>query len=365
MSNAASLVYTVPQGGAPALDLETAVSSVPIPTDIFNFLGLRVLSDTTTFGSSSVVRTVDVSLIPATASTAIPALLGSLPTGSPIESIAVGLAGSDFIAPPGVLIGDFAGTGKGAAAKAFLDVGTVNVDNPGSGYGAQTFAVAYGGLPPGNGSPGQTSLTYQKVLRVDMASGGVGYSPKTQVFFVGGLTPRGRAAKGSVQLVGGAVAGVVVTDEGDEYLTAPQVFIFDPVGDGFGATATAYMVPGKKVTFQGRPATVSIAIAGGMVSSPVGLPDSGEGYISPPQILIVDPSFSGSGAVLTPSMELNKFVVTNGGKGYLDPFVILVPYFKTIFPDAGDQRAPLFNLLTTAISKATKTQVIADAPVMS
>jgi hypothetical protein len=159
--------------------------------------------------------------------------------------------------------------------------------------------------------------------------------------------------------------GIDMTDEGDEYLAAPQIVFTDPVGSGSGATAVPFMNKGKTSYFQGRAANPLITIFGGHVVNPIGLPDSGEGYISPPQIVIIDPDNTGSGAVLLPSMELNKIVVTNGGKGYLQPIVTLVPYFKTLFPDDGDQRSPLWNLMTVAISQATKTQVIASAPVMS
>lgn len=363
MSSAASLVYTVPQGGAPPAALRTAMAAVPLPADVLQALGLRLVSDVTVAGPP-VVRTVNVSLLPLTPGTATATTLGSQPTGSPVESIAISLFGSGFVAPPGVRITDTKGTGHDAAAQAFLDVGLVAITNAGTAYGPDTFAIAYGGLPPGNGSAGQTSFTFQEVLRATVTAGGVGYSPRTTVAFVGGLSPRGKAARGAVQIRGGVITGILVSDEGDEYLTAPAIVITDPLSSGSGATATATMVPGKKVSFQGRPAVILPGVAGGHILS-VGVPDSGEGYIHPPQIVIVDPSHAGSGGVLTPSMELNKIVVTNGGEGYQQPVVTLVPYFKTLFPDAGDQRSPLFNLLTTALSKATKTQVVASAPVMS
>ena len=363
MSSSASLVYTVTQGGAQLTALEAATAAVPIPVDIFQFLGLRLLGDATVAGPP-VVRTIDVSLVPAISPTATAQVLPSQPTGSPVVSITVGAAGTEVVAPPGVQISDALGTGSGAAAKAFLDLATIAGISGGSGYGPNTFIVAYGGLPPGNGSPGETSLTYQKVLRVDMVMNGTGYSPKTTVSFQGGLSPRGRAATGSVVLRGGVITSILVEDEGDEYLTEPNIVITDPTGSGSGAFANAYMNPGKTVTFQGRPATITVGVAGGMLIG-IGIPDSGEGYISVPELVVVDPDFTGSGAVLKPSMEVNKIVVTNGGKGYQQPVVTLVPYFKTLFPDTCDQRKPLFNLLRVAISQATRTQVIASAPVMS
>jgi hypothetical protein len=364
MSSLASLVYTVPQGGALLSALEAATVAVPIPSTIFQFLGLRLLSDVTVLGPP-VVRTLDVSLVPAISPTATAQVLASQPTGSPITTITVGAAGTEVVAPPGVQITDTLGTGSGAAAKAFLDLATIAGISGGSGYGPNTFIVAYGGLPPGNGSPGETSLTYQEVLRVDMFAGGVGYSPKTTVAFVGGISPRGRAATGSVVLRGGVITAILVEDEGDEYLTAPNIVITDSTGAGSGALANPYMNPGKTVTFQGRPATITVGVGGGGTLVGIGIPDSGEGYISVPELVVVDPDFTGSGAILKPSMEVNKIVVTNGGEGYQQPMVTLVPYFKTLFPDTCDQRKPLFNLLTVALSQATRTQVIASAPVMS
>lgn len=363
MSDFASLVYTVPQGGGRATAIEAAMAAVPIPVDVFQALGLRIVSDTTVVGPP-ITRTVNVALIEISPATATATTLGSQPTGSPVEAVNITAAGSGWVAPPGVIISDTLGTGKDAAAKAFLDVATIAITVAGASYGPNTFAIAYGGLPPGNGSAGQTSLTYKEVLRAEVTAGGVGYSPKTTVAFVGGLTPRGKPAEGYVQISRGAIVGLVVTEEGDEYLAAPQIVITDPTGAGSGATAVPYMNPGKTVYFQGRPAKIVVSLGGGSIGA-IGLPDSGEGYINPPEIVIIDPAYTGSGGVLTPSMELNKIVVTNGGEGYQEPVVTLVPYFKVLFPNTGDQRAPLFNLLTVAISKATKTQVVASAPVMS
>jgi hypothetical protein len=362
MSNAASLVYTIPQGGAQNAALESAAQAVPIPVDVFQALGLRLVSDVTVVGPP-VTRTINVSLVPVVAGTATATTLGSQPTGSPVEAVNVGIAGSGFVAPPGVQISDALGTGKGAAAKAFLDVGTIGVVHPGSGYSINTFAIAYGGLPPGNGGAGQTSFQYEEVLRAVMTAGGVGYSPRTTVTFVGGLSPRGRAATGQVVLQGGVIVDIVIDDEGDEYLATPQIVITDPTGAGSGASASAFMVPGKTVYFQGKPATIAIGLVGSGVAI-VNPTFSGEGYISVPEIVVIDPANTGSGAVSVASMELNKIVVTNGGDGYQQPVVTLVPYFKTLFPDSGDQRLPLFNLMKASISKATRTQVIAAAPVM-
>jgi hypothetical protein len=364
MSNSASLIYTVPKGGAPTADIESAVVGVPLPTDILLALGLRVVSDITVIGPP-VVRTVNLSLVSATLASAIAHTLSSQPSGSPIESISLAAGGSGYIAPPGVQIVDtLGGQGRGAKAKAFLNIGTIAITLAGTSYGPDTFALPYGGLPPGNGGTGQTSFTYDEVLRTTVTSGGVGYSPKTTVTFVGGLTPGGTPATGAVQIASGVITGIVMDGEGDEYLTAPHVVINDPTGAGSGAAAVATMVPGKTVYFQGRMADVIATVGGGHVIT-IGIPDSGDGYISVPQILLIDPSLAGSGAVLTPSMEVDKIVVTNGGEGYQNPSVILTPYFKVLFPDVGDQRKPLFNLITTALSKATRTQVVASAPVMS
>jgi hypothetical protein len=364
MSDSASLVYTVPQGGARPSTLEAAVAAVPISTDILWKFGIRTVSDVTVAGPP-IRRTVNVSLVWATAPTATAQTLGSQPTGSPVETVTVGAAGSGLVAPPGVRIADALGTGRDAAAKAFLDVASIAITNAGASYGPNTFALAYGGLPPGNGSVGQTSFMFKEVLRADMTAGGVGYSPKTVVTFVGGLSPRGKPAKGAVILRNGSVVGIDIDDEGDEYLTAPRIVITDPTGAGSGASAVPWMVDGKKVYFQGRAAHVTVGVSGGGSVITIGIPDSGEGYISPPEIILIDPALTGSGAVLTPSMEVGKIVVTNGGEGYQQPVVTLIPYFKVLFPDSGDQRAPLFNLLTVAISKATKSQVVASAPVMS
>jgi hypothetical protein len=171
MSSSASLVYTVPQGGALPSALRAAASVVPIPVDIFQFLGLRLLSDATVLGPP-IVRTIDVSLLPATPATATAQTLPGQSTGSPVTTVTVTGGGTEYVAPPGVRISDALGTGEGAAAKAFLALASLLPIAAGATYGPNTFAVAYGGLPPGNGSAGQTSFTYQDVLRADVTAGG-------------------------------------------------------------------------------------------------------------------------------------------------------------------------------------------------
>lgn len=361
MSNNASLVFTVPQGGAPNAALTTRVRAVSLPNDILSALGVRVVSDVTT-GGPPVVRTVDVALGPSAGATATVGLVPGDATGSPVQSVAVTAGGADYVLPPFVSFSD--PTGAGASGIAYLLVHALTVSAGGATYGAGTFATVYGGLPPGNGSAGQTSVTYEEVFSAAVTAGGTGYSPRTTVSFIGGLTPQGRAATGATVVVAGVITGIIIEDEGDEYLTAPQVVFTDPTGSGTGATGTARMLPGKTVYVQGTPAKATVTVGGGVVTG-VTLVTPGDGYVGVPTIVITDPTHAGSGAVIHASMAVGKVVLSAGGNGYTDPEVTLTTYFKSLFPDSSDQRGPLFNLLTAAISSAVATPVIASSPVMS
>jgi uncharacterized protein len=79
---------------------------------------------------------------------------------------------------------------------------------------------------PGNG-----------VANVIITEGGEDYvSGTTTVTFSAAPGPTGRTAQGVAQIVGGAVTGIVITDPGFGYSSAPTVTI---AGAGTGATATA------------------------------------------------------------------------------------------------------------------------------
>jgi hypothetical protein len=370
MTTSASLVYTIPQGGARAGDLATVVEAVPIPLDVFQALGLRVTSDGTSVGPP-VVRTIGVGLVPSGSTTATCETVPGDSTGSRITGVRITSPGAAYVAVPTVKFSDTLGTGKGAAGRAYLDVANVVVNTAGSGYSAAAFVLPYGGLPPRNGPPqgplvaGQTSYTFKKVLRASF-TGGNGYSNKTVVTFAGGLTPRGKPAQASVRVAQGVVIGIDMNYLGDEYVIPPVMTIVDPTGAGSGATAAPYMVPGKTIGFQGAVAKMAIVRDGGGGIFAVTISDPGDGYVNPPTLLIFDPAGSpGSGGVITPNMQIGKVVMSAGGVGYQEPVVTFVPYFESLFPNGGDQRAPLYNLMTKAIAAATATPVVASAPVLS
>lgn len=356
----ATLVYTVPEGGAPLAPLAAAVAAVPFPKGILELFGLRLLTDVTVEGPP-VVRTVTLSLGPITTATAVAGLIPSEPTGSRIDSVTVSAKGSGYVVPPVVKFSD--ATGSGAKALAYLDVKTAVVAAGGDGYPDQVAVVFYGGLPPGSGVPGDTKLTYQQVLRASVSAGGSGYSPKTVVGFLGGLSPRGKPATGAVRLKAGVIVGIDIDYGGEEYIVAPTIVIVDPTGEGSGGGASAYMVPGKEAWVRGVPATATATVEAGVVTT-VTLASHGSGYTDVPQALIIGSSGS-AGAIIALSMEVNAVVMLAKGAGYTEPTVALVPYFESLFPAGGDQRAPLFNILTTNIQNQAATTVVASAPVLS
>jgi hypothetical protein len=259
-SNAA-LVYTA-KVYAPVAAVNAALESYELPQATLTFMGLRVESDTTTGG----VRTVNLALVPTSNATATAQLQpgGGAPSASPVFSLTLTGAGSGYAAPPVVSIVPAAGdmTGGGAAARAFLSVGSVNVTAGGASYAAPV------------------------------------------VTFVGGLSAGGVAATATATVGGGgAITGITVTSAGSGYVGIPEVVITDSAGSGAEATA----------------------------------------------VLVVS------------NIEL-----TNPGKAYsAAPTVVITPLFKSQWPDGANQAAPLNNLFTIGLQKASLCQIVASPPVLS
>lgn len=76
------------------------------------------------------------------------------------------------------------------------------------------------------------------VANVNVSAGGTGYVAASTTVTFAAAPAGGRTAKGRAQVVGGAVTGIVITDPGFGYSSAPAVTI---TGAGTGATATAAM----------------------------------------------------------------------------------------------------------------------------
>jgi hypothetical protein len=413
-----TLVYTVPQGGAPAGDLQAAVASVAVPKDVLDTFGIRLISDATVIGPP-VVRTIHLSAVPAVNAIATCKTAPML-QGTPIVSVTVTAPGRDFILPPTVLFADPLGAfphlfdtflhptaGKGARAQAYLALDASSaVSAGGAGYSAQTTLAFIGGFPLGNGrrsTPPElvgadppagngipTTRTSDKpdgglcVGSVGILQRGKHYDPLTTVSFLGTPAPGGTVATG-VPVFGakGSIVGVRLTNAGSGYVTAPQVIFNDPNGphpdaplhplpdtlqsDRFPnaplARATASMV-------RGRPARATLTIGGGVLTGYT-LDDPGDGYVAVPTPVLFDPTGVGVGGAFTTIMNVGRIDMLNGGSGYKTPVPLLIPAYEAMFllainkftaPAAATALLPFVNLMAAAIQRAAATPVAVSLP---
>ena len=173
--------------------LSAIMAAAPIDFNLLNLWGLRLLSDAT----SSLTRTIDVSMVPVSAATATAAIDQQ---GS-VTGVTLTAPGSFYALPPVVTFSgqqwqdidddgiDGATTPAEAIAVCVLD-GSALIVKPGAGYTAPVGTFVGGSLAPG-GTPGSIAFT----------------------------------------LSGGAIATAVVTP-GGPYVQVPQVVITDTTGSG-------------------------------------------------------------------------------------------------------------------------------------
>jgi hypothetical protein len=397
MATQVTLKYQADPSGASAAKLAGLMNadSVPVPADILQASGLRVTSDTTPV-MTPVVRTIVIAFDPTTDAT----ISTTIEEGS-VAKITRLTAGIDYILPPPV---SFIDEGNVVLSKpmaqAFLEVEDVRLDNPGQDYSAHSFAVILGqqlkpaakGFTGGQGS-GQGNangdIPPSNVQAMAVGVQGRGYTKNARILFDGTLDPsdpNARQAKAIITKLGphGEIVAIQITDPGQGYVRVPKVTVSDDIPFGIeivrkpdaisGAVvtapniikdnaATATLVP---IMGEGAPAAVQIKIVAGHVSAVSGVV-SGSLFIGVPQVVVVDPTGNGFGAVLTPRMGLNPTIrIINPGRG-LDPktTAVLTSYFKTLFPDTGDQRAPFFRLMEPAIRTKALSPITSSIPVLA
>lgn len=116
---------------------------------------------------------------------------------------------------------------------------------------------------------------------------------------------------------------------------------------------------------QSRPVKLTLTIIAGAITG-VAIADAGTGYQTLPQVTIVDPLGTGSGAVINLSMGVDRIDVARAGQGYGSvPAVTLVPAFKIMYPDGGGQGGPLANIMTVALAQSTLSPIVASPPVIA
>lgn len=200
-----------------------------------------------------------------------------------------------------------------AALNAANEIAAVTVSDAGADYILPPVVRLVGGNPMNNVNPGRYVAKARATLKgvaVSVAAGGSGYhSATTTATPVGGLMPSNPNA---------------------------------------------------------RPMKLSLTIVGGAITA-AALIDAGEGYVSVPDIVIVDADASpGSGGSIVVSMGVGQIDVDFRGQGYESvPDVSLVPAFQVMFSSEESQAAAVADILTTAIRQAVLTTDEAEFPVVS
>lgn len=389
MSAQVTVQYTITPTGPTAANLAAVMAAVPLPFAVLQSMGLRLIGDTF---PSQTERQVVLAFGPSATATATCTLTD---TGT-AAAVAVTDPGDDYILPPVV---SFTGGGPGGEnlgapsvngwsypkARAYMNVQAAALVAGGTAYAASTTVAFVGGLPPAllpqeQSSPNATTTNANTPAvngppyafnGVTLVKQGRGYSASTYVQMTGGvLQPGGHDAIVVITGFGpnGQILGLQVVDPGAGYITVPKIAFIDPVN---GTTIASNETQAQAVALMGAgtPATATVtftAPGSGIISGITGL-TPGEGYVSPPSMVVYDPTAAGSGASLTARMGVGNIVFDYKGFGMTTaPTVVLTPYFKSRYPDGSDQRVPFYNFpLFWALQQATASEVVPSVPFLA
>jgi FtsP/CotA-like multicopper oxidase with cupredoxin domain len=216
-------------------------------------------------------------------------------------------------------------------------VGSLTVTSGGSYTSVPTVIFSAPQAAGGTLAAATANLGPATLLGLVLTNGGSGYTSAPAVSITGG---GGSGATGITTLAAtGSIKSVTITNSGLGYRSAPTVS-FNGTG-GSGAAATATISGGKvisvKVTSAGTnyPSNTTVSFIGGSPTSAatgsavigravasVTLTNAGSGYTSAPTVTISGGGFgsSGSGATATATLSARAVVsltLTNPGSGYL------------------------------------------------
>lgn len=134
------------------------------------------------------------------------------------------------------VVGSLSGSGKTCYFTQTLNDGYLFIQDQVNGYLV-------------NGSTGAFSqITNDKVATVTIITGGTNYTSGDTVTF--SAPPSGVTATGTVQITGGVITDITITNPGSGYVTAPSITINTSTGAGFSGNAllnffpTGGLVPG-------------------------------------------------------------------------------------------------------------------------
>lgn len=348
MGTTATIVYQIGAVGMAAASLQGLVVAAPLPLDMLSVLGLRVTADATPV-ANPVVRTIVLAFEPSAPATATPVLA----SGQAV-SLTVTAPGLDYVAPPAVRLVDPAHTGPEAIFRAYLKVISASVPAGGVGYAGPTTVSFLGGLPPAD-----KVIVSGCVRQINVKDSGRGYAVGTTCSVEGASTNQATAV--ATLDSQGRVVSIAVTDMGSGYVAEPKVVLAPPAGSAPPTKACIAFA----IMAEGTPARGTVTTAIGVVTGIV-VTDQGDGYVSVPNMVVSDPA--GVGAVVVAQMGVGRVDVVNPGVGYAAAAtVVFTSRFKALFPDPSlvTQGLPFWSLVAGAIAKAAITPVQSDAPVVA
>lgn len=395
MGTQVTLVYKIAAVGTTIANLFPFVSSAPIPPEVLQAFGLRVLSDGTT-AANPLIRTIVLGFDPS-----MTALINPLEVTSTghIQSAVVDVvnSGLDYILPPFVRADNNArseplfkiadgvkvnlrSTQSDAILQAYMACYGAKIVDGGGGYGLFPVDVAFlGGLPPAGfdfdfrkvDPTTETSVPRNFrggcVRYINIANPGRGYPIDSQLSIQGG-GPTGIPAieaKGILTLdAKGSVKSIAIMNMGSGYVSVPQVVITSPSGTQPKEVAKLFAVMAE-----GRPAQGFATVALAAVTA-VTVTDPGDNYVTVPTISIVEQVNLNASAVADGRMGLGRIDVIAPGAAYLPgTTATATPAFQNYFPtvpgDPQAQAAMFFKFLQGAIQQIAITPLTSDPPLVA
>ena len=363
--------YEVPPVGLTPAALLARITAVVIPPELFADLGLRIISDVPDIAGTQVRRTWTLGFDPSVN----PAVTLVRDSALRIVQVTVTNPGLDLTKPPLITVVDptrpaqVAGGFSEALFRPFLNVQAGALGTAGVGYSLTPVGTFMGGLPPPPFKPpyGTANNPRACVSAIRILEKGFGYPAGTVVSIQGGgATTQATGVITRTSL--GQITAVTLTNMGAGYLEDPQVTFFPPAGFAFPPTyKPAKAIP---VMASGTPATGTVTTNGAGAVTGIVMVTLGSGYVSPPNILILDPT--GTGAVLNARMGLERVDIINNGRGYTGALTALItPWFRVMFPDGpaanpnGSQPSAFVRYLEWEIARQAVTPIFSNNPVVT
>lgn len=241
-----------------------------------------------------------------------------------VDAISLNSGGSNYSAPPLVIINGGGGAGASAIAHVSGDtVSSIEITSFGAGYTSIPAVL----ITNGTGATAQAHLVPTTINDISIIDGGTGYAEPPQVTIIGG---GGIGAVGEAVLTGDTVSQIVVTNVGSGYTSIPEVVIEGNATAAASLTPTAIQsisVISQGVNYTHSPSvTVSGLATAYAIMVPTGLSmitvdTRGANYVSTPSVVVSSGAYQ-IGTPVPPITTVSRsFGVANveildTGKGY-------------------------------------------------